>query len=275
MLWNPCFFTTSQKKLLEPGPRGTPGGEAAQKAVCPRNKPIRPHPVTKCTVKHVSNQSVPSEQLKHALNAWKQLKTSAKRAKTVHLTRKMAKARQPIALSLETLSNQSMNESKSSTISRFTGLSSVYPQLHNRDTFSVLNSFYIWCFAIKNKQVNPHNPNPGQLNSENVISRLSFSSSYPILSLRFHNRDRFSVHQFTQSIGFRQETIDQPHRTRIQDDWALKTRNRQSKMHELNLGQSSILAVLPHLAASSWAGNLGGPVKMIFFKNRSRKMLFE
>ena len=108
--------------VLEPGPRGTPGGEAAQEAVYPRNRSIRPHLVTKCTVKHVSNQSVPSEQLKHALNARKQSKTSAKRAKTVHLTRKMAKARQPIALSLETLSNQSMNESKSSTIGRFTGL---------------------------------------------------------------------------------------------------------------------------------------------------------
>ena len=136
-----CKPPRRSKTLLEPGPRGTPGGEAAQEAVYPRNRSIRPHLVTKCTVKQVSNQSVPSEQLKHALNARKQSKTSAKRAKTVHLTRKMAKARQPIALSLETLSNQSMNESKASTIGRFTGLSSVYPQLHNRDTFSVLNSF--------------------------------------------------------------------------------------------------------------------------------------
>ena len=146
--------------VLEPGPRGTPGGEAAQKAVCPRNKPIRPHPVTKCTVKHVSNQSVPSEQLKHALNARKQLKTSAKRAKTVPLTRKMAKSRPPIELSLETLSNQSMDES--STISRFhrtiVGLSSITQQ-------RLCSIHSIARFAAKNKQVTP-NPNPGQLNSE-------------------------------------------------------------------------------------------------------------
>ena len=73
---------------------------------------------------------MPSKQLKHALNARKQLKTSAKRAKTVPLTRKMAKSRPPIALSLETLSNQSMDES--STISRFhrsiVGLSSITQQ---------------------------------------------------------------------------------------------------------------------------------------------------
>ena len=154
---------------LEPGPRGTPGGEAAQEAVSPRNRSIRSHLVTKCTVKHVSNQSVPSEQLKHTLNARKQSKTSAKRAKTVHLTRKIAKARQPIAC-LETLSNQSMNESKASTIGRFTGLSSVYPQLHNRDTFSVLNS--IDRFAAKNKQVNPQ-PESRTIEQRNVISQIA------------------------------------------------------------------------------------------------------
>ena len=127
--------------ILEPGPRGTPGGEAAQKAVCTRNRSIRPHPVTKCTVKHVSNQSVPSEQLKHAQtheNSWKNVDKTRENSPS-HT--KDGKSTTTIALSLETLSNQSMNESKSSTIGRFTGLSSGYPQLHNRDTFSVLNSF--------------------------------------------------------------------------------------------------------------------------------------
>jgi hypothetical protein len=80
----------------------------------------------------------------------------------------MAKSRPPIALSLETLSNQSMDES--STISRFTGLSSVYPQLHNRDTFSVLNS--IDRFAAKNKQVNPQ-PESRTIEQRNVISQIA------------------------------------------------------------------------------------------------------
>ena len=69
---------------------------------------------------------------------------------------------------------KSINERvQSSTIGRFTGLSlsSVYLQLHNRDTFSVFNSFNR--FAAKNKQVHPHNPNPGQLNSENVIPQIA------------------------------------------------------------------------------------------------------
>ena len=117
-------------KNTRTGPAGHSGRRSRPKGSLPRNRSIRPHPVTKCTVKHVSNQSVPSEQLKHALNARKQLKTSAKRAKTVPLTRKMAKSRPPIELSLETLSNQSMDES--STISRFhrsiVGLSSITQQ---------------------------------------------------------------------------------------------------------------------------------------------------
>ena len=98
--------------ITRTGPAGHSGRRSRPRGSLPRSTPETDQfdhiLVTKCTVKHVSNQSVPSEQLKHALNARKQSKTSAKRAKTVHLTRKMAKARQPIALSLETLSNQSM-----------------------------------------------------------------------------------------------------------------------------------------------------------------------
>ena len=142
-----------------------------------------------------------------------------------------------------------MNPPKSSTIGRFTGLSSVYSQLHNRDTFSVLNS--IDRFAAKNKQVNPQPESRTIEQRKRDSTNRNRASILRILSLQLnHSRDRFSVHQFTQTIGFRQETMGQPHRTRIQDDWAVKRRNRPSEMHELNLGPSSILAVRRHLAAA-------------------------
>ena len=184
----------------------------------------------------------------------------------------MAKSRPPIELSLETLSNQSMDES--STISRFhrsiVGLSSITQQR------------YVFCaqfnrsFCSKEQASKPTTRIQDNWTAKRDFSNRNWASLLRILSLRlYHIRDRFSVHQFAQSIGFRQETIGQPHRTRIQDDWAVKTPNRQSKMHELNLGQSSILAVRRHLAASSWAGNLGGPVKMIFYYFFSREIVFE
>ena len=161
----------------------------------------------------------------------------------------MAKARQPIALSLETLSNQSMNESKSSTIGRFTGLSSVYPQLHNRDTFSVLNSFNR--FAAKNKQVHPHHPNPGQLNSENVIPQIAiellFFVSYPFSTIESQQRSVFSAS--IRPIDRFPARNDRP-TPQDTNPRRLSSQNAKSEMHELNLGQSSILAVHSHLAAT-------------------------
>ena len=176
------------------GPAGHSGRRSRPRGSLPRNRSIRRHLVTKCTVKQIFNQFVPSEQLKHVLNARKQSKTWAKRAKTVHLTRKMAKARQPSHWFQPRNAFKSINERvQSSTVSRFTGLSlsSVYPQLHNRDTFSVLNSFNR--FAAKNKQVHPHNPNPGQLNSENVIPQIAIELLFFVSFL----------YDFIAEIGFR------------------------------------------------------------------------
>ena len=111
----------------------------------------------------------------------------------------MAKSRPPIELSLETLSNQSMDES--STISRFTGLSAVYPQLHNRDTFSVLNSFNR-SLCSKEQASKPTQPESRTIEQRNVISQIAIELLFFV---------SFLYDCITSEIGF--QCINSPNRS--------------------------------------------------------------
>ena len=63
----------------------------------------------------------------------------------------------------------------------------------------MLNSFNR--FAAKNKQVHPHNPNPGQLNSENVIPQIAIELLFFVSFL----------YDFIAEIGF--QCINAPNRS--------------------------------------------------------------
>ena len=161
---------------------------------------------------------MPSEQLKHALNARKQSKTSAKRAKTASSHERRQKHDNPSHSSLETLSNPPMNQPKSSTIGRFTRLSSVYPRLHNRDTFSVFNSF---CRSLcseeqTSKPTQPESRTIGQRKRDFTIAiELLFFVSYPFSTIA-QQRSVFSA-SIPPIDRFPARNDGPTHRTRIQD----------------------------------------------------------
>ena len=99
-------------------------------------------------------------------------------------------------------------------------VSSVYPQLHNRDTFSVLNSFNIERF------VHPHDPNPGQLNSENVIPQIAIELLFFV---------SFLYNWITTEIGF--QCINSPNRSVSgKKRWANPT-GHESKTIEQSKGE--------------------------------------
>jgi len=77
--------------------------------------------------------------------------------------------------------------------------SRVYPRLHNRDTFSVLNS--IDRFAAKNKQVNPQ-PESRTIEQRNVISQIAIELLFFV---------SFLYDCITSEIGF--QCINSPNRS--------------------------------------------------------------
>ena len=87
----------------------------------------------------------------------------------------------------------------------------------------MLNSFNR--FAAKNKQVHPHNPNPGQLNSENVIPQIAIELLFFVSFL----------YDFIAEIGF--QCINAPNRSVSgKKRWANPTEH-ESKTIEQSKGE--------------------------------------
>ena len=140
-------------------------------------------------------------------------------------------ANKTIHRSPETLSNSAMNQAKYSTIHQ--PMTIVDLPSKNRITQGFSERIRpIDRFPAKNKLINPQNRNPEQLNNENVISQSGIEVSFVLVyppGIERQQRDGFSVYRFVHSIAFLQETNAQPHRTRIGDDWTVKTRNQNRK----------------------------------------------
>ena len=135
-------------------------------------------------------------------------KTRSKRTKTVENIGKTHEnspfdtkmSAETIAFCLETPSNPPVNQSKYSTIRRSM---TFYIQESNHAEFSHESIRPSDRFPAKNRQTNPLDTSPKQLSSENVKSQIGIEVSFGSM-LSPHSRDRFSVHQCAQSIGFRQ-----------------------------------------------------------------------